>query len=177
MRGVFTHRGPESSSEYGLGSRSSESYMTEPGLGVRSSDQKAIVRGGRQRRTEQPMRFITSHTPLRWPNPERCGYRNPGSQTGDAFEKPKLEKMGRKSRSSQFVHFRTRQTPRHQRQRQRRGGVAPRESKRASREGDPSVNHQTHPSLSPFRLVIARVPHRTPARERPGCRPGHPQRG
>ena len=31
---------------------------------------------------------------LRWPRPEKCGYESPGSQTGDAFEKPKLEKGG-----------------------------------------------------------------------------------
>jgi len=57
MRGVFTHRGLESSSEYGLGSRSSESSvsMTEPGLGVRSTeDQKAMMVGDERKRTQQP---------------------------------------------------------------------------------------------------------------------------
>ena len=53
MRGVFIHRGPgPSSSEYGLGSRSSESSvsMSEPGLGVRfSEDQRAMMVGDRER--------------------------------------------------------------------------------------------------------------------------------
>lgn len=55
-------------------------------------------------------------------------------------------------------------------------GGAEKVSKRTARGILPSTT-KTSPSPPLFRLVIARVPRRTPARERRGCRPGHPQRG
>jgi len=171
MRGVFTHRGPDSSSEYGLGSRSSESSvsMTEPGLGVRyTEDQKAMMVGDWGKRPQRPHALYN--------NSERSCVGQGPKEAGTKIRKVKPAtvreaKIGRKFNLSISEVGK----PRCITAAAAEGWGGAERNKRASREGDPSVNHQTPPFPLPSSiLVIARVPRRTPAREPRGCRQGHP---
>jgi len=160
MRGVSTHGGPESSSEYGL----------RVGISSKPESHNGPMWVIECTRTSKLLRFIT-HPKV----PALAKTREAWLRKSRKLNQQLSRKINREERRGNpgirhFVHFRTRQIP---------GGVGwRRATKRAVNGEDHFRQLPTKPVVSPllFHLATTRVLCWTPARERRRCRPGHPQR-